>query len=44
MDLTFNNTVNDEYDLPGCCRYFGTHSEIAAAALCISGRDAPEKG
>jgi len=32
VDLTFNKTVTDEYDLFGCCCYFGTHGGLTAAA------------
>jgi len=36
VDLTFNKTVTDEYDLFGCCCYFGTHGGLTAAAREIS--------
>jgi len=39
VDLTFNKTVTDEYDLCGCCCYFGTHGGLTNAARVISGRD-----
>ncbi len=39
VDLTFNKTVTDEYDLCGCCCYFGTHGGLTTAAREISGHD-----
>jgi cobaltochelatase CobN len=39
VDLTFNKTVTDEYDLCGCCCYFGTHGGLTTAARAISGHD-----
>jgi cobaltochelatase CobN len=39
VDTTFNKVVSDEYDLFGCCCYFGTHGGMTAAARSISGRD-----
>lgn len=39
VDVTFNKVVTDEYDLLGCCCYFGTHGGITAAARNISGKD-----
>ncbi|MFU8652814.1 cobaltochelatase subunit CobN [Methanotorris formicicus] len=39
VDLTFNKTVTDEYDLFGCCCYFGTHGGLTNAARVISKRD-----
>lgn len=39
VDLTFNKTVTDEYDLLGCCCYFGTHGGLTSAARAISGKD-----
>jgi cobaltochelatase CobN len=39
VDLTFNKTVTDEYDLFGCCCYFGTQGGLTAAAREVSGRD-----
>mgnify|MGYP001209082905 CR=1 FL=1 len=39
VDLTFNKTVTDEYDLFGCCYYFGTHGGLTTAAREISGHD-----
>ncbi|MGP8320750.1 MAG: cobaltochelatase subunit CobN [Methanosarcinaceae archaeon] len=41
VDLTFNKTVTDEYDLFGCCCYFGTHGGLTTAAREISGHDVP---
>lgn len=37
VDLTFNKTVTDEYDLFGCCCYFGTHGGLTTAARELSG-------
>ena len=31
VDATFNKVVSDEYDLLGCCCYFGTHGGLTAA-------------
>lgn len=39
VDVTYNKVVTDEYDLFGCCCYFGTHGGMAAAAKTLSGRD-----
>jgi len=39
VDVTYNKVVSDEYDLFGCCCYFGTHGGMTAAARHISGRD-----
>jgi cobaltochelatase CobN len=39
VDTTFNKVVSDEYDLFGCCCYFGTHGGMTAAARSISGKD-----
>ena len=39
VDLTFNKTVTDEYDLFGCCCYFGTHGGLTTAAREISGHN-----
>ena len=39
VDLTFNKTVTDEYDLCGCCCYFGTQGGLTNAAREISGKD-----
>lgn len=38
VDVTFNKVVTDEYDLFGCCCYFGTHGGMTAAAKNISGK------
>ncbi|MCX6679381.1 MAG: cobaltochelatase subunit CobN [Methanothrix sp.] len=37
VDLTFNKTVTDEYDLLGCCCYFGTYGGLTNAARELSG-------
>jgi len=39
VDLTFNKTVTDEYDLFGCCCYFGTHGGLTTAAREIYGHE-----
>lgn len=39
VDLTYNKVVSDEYDLLGCCCYFGTQGGMTAAARQASGRD-----
>jgi len=39
VDATFNKTMSDEYDLTGCCCYFGTHGGMINAAKVVSGRD-----
>jgi len=39
VDLTYNKVVSDEYDLFGCCCYFGTHGGMTAAARHLSGRE-----
>ncbi|MGB9802972.1 cobaltochelatase subunit CobN [Desulfofundulus sp.] len=39
VDVTYNKVVTDEYDLFGCCCYFGTHGGMTAAARVASGRD-----
>ncbi len=41
VDLTYNKVVTDEYDLFGCCCYFGTHGGLTTAAREISGKDVP---
>jgi len=38
VDATFNKTATDEYDLTGCCCYFGTHGGMTAAARHLSGK------
>jgi len=39
VQATFNKTATDEYDLTGCCCYFGTHGGMTAAARHLSGRE-----
>jgi cobaltochelatase CobN len=39
VNLTFSKTVSDEYDLTGCCCYFGTHGGLINAARVASGHD-----
>jgi len=39
VDATFNKTATDEYDLLGCCCYFGSHGGMTAAAREVSGRE-----
>ncbi len=39
VDITFNKVVTDEYDLFGCCCYFGTHGGMTAAARHLSGKE-----
>jgi len=39
VTLTFNKTASDEYDLTGCCCYFGTHGGMINAARVISGNE-----
>ncbi len=39
VDVTFNKVVSDEYDLFGCCCYFGTHGGITVAARNLSKKD-----
>jgi cobaltochelatase CobN len=39
VEVTFNKVVTDEYDLLGCCCYFGSHGGMTAAARTLSGRD-----
>ena len=38
VDVTFNKTASDEYDLFGCCGYYGNHGGMTAAARNISGK------
>ncbi len=38
VDVTFNKAVTDEYDLLGCCCYFGSHGGMTAAARTLSGK------
>lgn len=37
VDITYNKVVSDEYDLFGCCAYFGVHGGMTAAARNLSG-------
>lgn len=39
VDITYNKVVSDEYDLFGCCCYFGTHGGMTIAARTISGKN-----
>jgi cobaltochelatase CobN len=39
VEASFNKTVTDEYDLTGCCCYFGTHGGMINAAQVLSGRE-----
>ncbi|AKB75854.1 CobN component of cobalt chelatase involved in B12 biosynthesis [Methanosarcina lacustris Z-7289] len=39
VDATFNKVVSDEYDLLGCCCYYGIQGGLTAAAKQASGRD-----
>jgi len=39
VSVTFNKVQSDEYDLLGCCCYFGTHGGITAAARHYSGNE-----
>jgi cobaltochelatase CobN len=39
VDLTYNKVVSDEYDLCGCCGYFGAHGGMTAAARAASGKE-----
>ncbi|MEW6607508.1 MAG: cobaltochelatase subunit CobN [bacterium] len=39
VDITYNKVVSDEYDLFGCCCYFGTHGGMTTAARTISGKE-----
>ncbi len=41
VDLSFNKTVTDEYDLLGCCCYFGTHGGLTAASRHLSHKEIP---
>jgi len=38
VEVTYNKVVTDEYDLFGCCCYFGTHGGLTAAARHLSGK------
>ena len=37
VDVTFNKTATDEYDLLGCCCYFGAHGGMTLAAETVKG-------
>lgn len=39
VDITYNKVVSDEYDLFGCCCYFGTHGGMTIAARTLSGKE-----
>jgi magnesium chelatase, H subunit len=39
VEVTFNKVHDDEYDLLGCCCYFGTHGGMTAAARHYSGKE-----
>jgi cobaltochelatase CobN len=39
VEVTFNKAVTDEYDLTGCCCYFGTHGGMINAARVLSGKE-----
>ncbi len=39
VDITYNKVVSDEYDLFGCCCYFGTHGGMTSAARYLSGKE-----
>ncbi len=39
VDATFNKAVTDEYDLSGCCAYFGAHGGMINAARVESGKE-----
>ena len=39
VSVTFNKVQSDEYDLLGCCCYFGTHGGMTAAARHYSGNE-----
>ncbi len=39
VDITYNKVVSDEYDLFGCCSYFGTQGGLTVAAKYLSGRE-----
>ena len=39
VKASFNKTVTDEYDLTGCCCYFGTHGGMINAAQVVSGTE-----
>lgn len=39
VSLTFNKVDSDEYDLLGCCCYFGDHGGLTVAARHLSGKE-----
>lgn len=39
VEITYNKVVTDEYDLLGCCCYFGTHGGLTVATKHLSGRE-----
>ncbi|MDO5046617.1 cobaltochelatase subunit CobN [Campylobacter sp.] len=39
VDVTFNKTATDEYDLTGCCCYFGGHGGLINAARDLKGEE-----
>jgi len=39
VDITYNKVVSDEYDLFGCCCYFGTMGGMTASARHLSGKE-----
>ena len=39
VDVTYNKVVTDEYDIFGCCCYFGTQGGMTVAARTISGKE-----
>jgi cobaltochelatase CobN len=41
VSLTFNVAMTDEYDLLGCCCYFGAHGGLTIAARTVSQNEIP---
>jgi cobaltochelatase CobN len=41
VNLTFNVAMTDEYDLLGCCCYFGAHGGLTIAARTVSQNNIP---
>ncbi|WP_423792446.1 cobaltochelatase subunit CobN [Methanocaldococcus indicus] len=39
VDISFNKVVTDEYDLLGCCCYFGTHGGLTNAVKTLKRED-----
>ena len=39
VDLTYNKAVTDEYDLFGCCSYFGTYGGMTVSAKHLRGKE-----